>query len=130
MTEDARQVAQEIMQRLESAWNSASGKAFGEPFAEDADFVTIRGEYHHSREAIAAGHQGVFDTIYKGSSNHFELIQARKVAETVLLAHVRSTLDAPTGPLAGRHNSVFSLVVVRHAEGWRIASLHNTLVTQ
>jgi hypothetical protein len=46
----------------------------------------------------------------------------------VALAHVHSSLNAPSGPLAGRHEARFSLVLVREAVGWQIASFHNTLV--
>jgi hypothetical protein len=59
----AAAVAETIMQRLELAWNRADGAAFGEPFSADADFVAIRGDLHTGREAIAAGHQQIFDTI-------------------------------------------------------------------
>ena len=57
MTEGAEGVAAELIGRLERAWNEADGRAFGEPFAPEADFVTIRGEDLRGREAIATGHQ-------------------------------------------------------------------------
>ena len=64
---DPRTTAETLIKRLQDAWNAADGAAFGAPFAPDADFVTIRGELH-SGEAIAAGHQQIFDTIYAGRS--------------------------------------------------------------
>ncbi|HEX9942280.1 MAG TPA: SgcJ/EcaC family oxidoreductase [Thermoanaerobaculia bacterium] len=130
MSANAENVASEIINHLERAWNAADGQAFGEPFTADADFVDIRGEYHRSREAIAAGHQGIFDSIYKGSSMKYELLQARKLTDDVILAHSRGTLTAPAGPLAGTHNAVQSLVLIREGNGWKIASFHNTLVAQ
>jgi hypothetical protein len=33
-----------IVGQLEAAWNAMDGSAFAAPFAENADFVTIRGE--------------------------------------------------------------------------------------
>ena len=39
MAEGAEGVATEIIGRLERAWNAGDGRAFGEPFAPDADFV-------------------------------------------------------------------------------------------
>ena len=39
MAEGADSVAAELIGRLERAWNEADGRAFGEPFAPDADFV-------------------------------------------------------------------------------------------
>ena len=99
MAEGAEGVAAELIGRLERAWNEADGRAFGEPFAPDADFVTIRGEHLRGREAIAAGHQAIFDSIYKGSSTDFELTGARELSDEVILAHATAVLRAPSGPL-------------------------------
>jgi uncharacterized protein (TIGR02246 family) len=128
MAEGAEGVAAELIGRLERAWNEADGRAFGEPFAPDADFLTIRGEHLDGREAIAAGHQAIFDSIYKGSSIDFELTGARVLSEEVILAHATAVLRAPSGPLAGEHGAVQSLVLVRRGDGWEIAGLHNTLM--
>ena len=121
-------VANELIGRLEQAWNKADGRAFGEPFSADADFVDIRGEYHHGQEAIAAGHQAIFDSIYKGSSTNYKLIQARELLADVILALSTGVLRVPSGPLAGEHNAVQSLVLVREGDEWKIANFHNTLV--
>jgi uncharacterized protein (TIGR02246 family) len=128
MAAEAENVANELSGRLERAWNEADGRAFGEPFTAAADFVDIRGEYHRGQEAIAAGHQAIFDSIYKGSSNKIELIQARKLTDDVILAHTTSVLRAPSGPLAGEHRAVQSLVFIREGGEWKIAGYHNTLV--
>ena len=98
MAEGAEGVAAELIGRLERAWNEADGRAFGEPFAPDADFVTIRGEHLRGREAIAAGHQAIFDSIYKVSSTDFELTGARELSDGVILAHATAVLRAPSGP--------------------------------
>ena len=128
MAADAENVANELIGRLEQAWNEADGRAYGEPFTADADFVDIRGEYHRGQEVIAAGHQAIFDSIYKGSSANYELIQARELSDDVILAHATGVLRVPSGPLAGEHSAVQSLVLVRGDDGWKIAGFHNTLV--
>ncbi len=129
MAEGAENVATELIGRLEQAWNEADGRAFGEPFSADADFVDIRGEHHRGQEAIAAGHQAIFDSIYKCSSTNYDLVQARKLSDDVILAHATGVLRVPSGPLAGEHSAVQSLVLVRGDEGWKIAGFHNTLVS-
>jgi uncharacterized protein (TIGR02246 family) len=128
MDDEARQVAAELAGQLERAWNAADGAAYGAAFTEDADFVAIRGDYHRSRQAIAHGHQAILDTIYRGSQVRFEVTQARRLADGVILAHVRQAMDAPTGPLAGKGEATGTMVLVRRPEGWRIAAYHNTLV--
>jgi uncharacterized protein (TIGR02246 family) len=126
--QDPSAIAREIIQRLEDAWNAADGAAFGAPFAEDADFVTIRGEDHQGRAAIAGGHQGIFDTIYRGSAVTYTLLRARLLADDVVLAHASSALRVPSGPLAGEHNAVSTLALARGNGAWQIAAFHNTLV--
>ena len=124
---EPKEVAETIVKRLEDAWNAADGTAFGAPFSPDADFVAIRGEWV-SGPAIAAAHQQIFDTIYLGSTARFEVLRARPLSDTVILAHVRGKLSAPTGPLAGENEALASVVIVRDGNDHRIAAFHNTLV--
>lgn len=131
MSEQAvEEIAHRILKRLGDAWNAADGRGFAEPFAADADFVNIRGDYHRGREAIAQGHQSIFDTIYKGSRVAYTTLQARALTDDVILVHVRGELAVPTGPLAGEYRSVAMLVLVHLDQGpdWEIAAFHNTLV--
>lgn len=127
LTPDDRAALEQIVGQLEAAWNAMDGDAFGAPFADDADFVTIRGEHLRGRPAIAAGHAGIFQTIYAGSTNQYAVEGARLLRPEVALVHVHSRLNAPHGPLAGRHGARFSLVVTKEPGGWEIAALHNTL---
>jgi uncharacterized protein (TIGR02246 family) len=127
MNVDEQRIVSDIVSELEKAWNAADGAGFARPFAEDADFVNIRGEHMRTRDVIGRGHQGIFDTIYKGSVVRYEVTAVREIAPAVLVAHVRSKLKAPTGPLAGEHSSFFTLVVVQDRNDWRIAAFHNTL---
>jgi uncharacterized protein (TIGR02246 family) len=118
-----------LLEQMERAWNRADGAAFGRLFADDTDFVDIRGTHHRGDGAvIGAGHQGIFDTIYAGSTVRFELDVAREVAPRCFVAVATSTLDAPTGPLQGVNNSRLTMVIVDQGERWAITALHNTLV--
>ena len=124
---DIESMGRDILQELEAAWNDASGERFGRPFSADAEFVDIRGEHHRGQEAIARGHQGIFDTIYLGSRVRFQLIQAHTLAETIVLLHSTADLETPSGPLAGRQPSIQSIVLRREGTEWKVASFHNTL---
>jgi uncharacterized protein (TIGR02246 family) len=124
MTNHAIKIADNLIDDLEQAWNNADGKAFGKHFTATAYFVDIRGELHQSKKTIAAGHQEIFDSLYKDSRIQYTLIQARKVGKGVILAHIAGELTAPSG----QHKSLQSLVLVRRHSGWKISSFHNTLV--
>lgn len=122
-----RAALETIVGRLETAWNSMDAAGFSSSFADDADFVNIRGEHHRGRPAIAAGHEAIFRTVYAGSTCHFTLEAARLLRTEVALVHVHSTLDVPSGPLKGRHAARFSLVLTKQGGDWEIAAFHNTL---
>jgi uncharacterized protein (TIGR02246 family) len=126
MDDDARQVAEPVLQRLEQAWNAADGAAFAAPFTDDADFVDIRGDHHRTRDAIGHGHQQIMETIYRGSRVRYTLEQARRLADGVILAHSSAVLDVPGGPMAGTHRAIASWVLVPAGGEWRIAAFHNT----
>jgi uncharacterized protein (TIGR02246 family) len=113
--------------RLEQAWNQADGDAFGRAFTDDADFVDIRGDHHQGRTAIALGHQGIFDTIYAGSSVRFDVEAARAIAPGVVVAVAGSTMTAPTGPLQGTNHARMTAVLTLGFDGWAVAAFHNTL---
>ncbi len=122
-------VAVEVLGRLESAWNAGDGAAFGAAYAPDASFVTIRGDRIRGSVAIAQGHAGIFATIYAGSVNTMELVRAEELAPGVVLSLAVSTLECPSGPLAGIHQASSTSVITRAADGsWLVASTHNTLV--
>jgi uncharacterized protein (TIGR02246 family) len=116
-----------VVNQLEAAWNGMDGSAFAAPFAGDADFVTIRGEHFRGRPAIGAGHAAIFRTIYAGSTVRFTVESARLLRPDVALLHVRSVLNAPSGPLAGEHSACFSMVLTKERGSWEIAGFHNTL---
>ena len=126
---DPRQPAESFFAAIESAWNAADGERYGVEFAEVTDFVNIRGEHHRGDGTyIGTAHQGIFDTIYRGSSVHYEIDGARELAPGVVVAQATSTLDAPGGPLQGRHNSKMTVVLVEEGGDWKATAFHNTLV--
>jgi uncharacterized protein (TIGR02246 family) len=126
MTTAEHDEAERLVGRLQTAWNAMDGAAFAAPFAEDADFVNILGEHFRGRERVAAGHVGIFRSIYAGSTVDMKLERVRLLRPDVALAHVHSILDVPQGLLAGRHVARFSMVLTRGAHGWEIAAFHNT----
>ena len=127
LTSEDRSAFESIVRQLESAWNAMDGSAFAAPFAKDADFVTIRGEHFRGRPRIAAGHDAIFRTLYAGIKNKLTVESARLVRPEVALVHVHSVLDAPSGPLKGKHGARFSMVLTKERGGWEIAALHNTV---
>ena len=119
-------VATTLVAHLEQTWNRADGAAFGAAFADDSDFVDIRGVHHRGRAAIAAGHQAILDSIYRDSTVRYELEHARQAGPCCIVAIVHATLEAPHGPLQGTNHARFTLTITDEAAGWRINAFHNT----
>jgi len=57
------------------------------------------------------------------------VLQARDLDDRIIVAHVRGTLTAPGGPLAGEHEALATVVLVRVDGGCQVAAFHNTLIT-
>ncbi|HLL62772.1 MAG TPA: SgcJ/EcaC family oxidoreductase [Propionibacteriaceae bacterium] len=128
MTTDPHTVASDFYGKIEKAWNAADGAAFAEPFAADASFVDIRGQAHDGTAAIGGGHQGIFATVYRGSTVQYDLDTARNITGSVVLTRARATLTVPGGPLAGTHHSLLTAVLQETGDGWLAVAFHNTLV--
>jgi uncharacterized protein (TIGR02246 family) len=128
MNNNHEEIGRTIIAELERGWNAADGPGFARPFTTDADFVDIRGAFHHGREAIGHGHQAIFESVYRGSRIAYTLEQVRALADGVILLHSTAVLDTPSGPLAGQGRAIQSMVLVREGEEWKIASFQNTMV--
>jgi uncharacterized protein (TIGR02246 family) len=128
MQTDPTTIATGWLDRIEDAWNRADGPGFGEAFAEESDFVDIRGDHHRGSATIAHGHQAIFDTVYAGSTVHYDLDVARAVGPESVLAVATSTLEAPTGPLQGTNHSRLTAVITRQGDRWLASAFQNTLI--
>lgn len=124
-------IAATAFDQLERAWNQSDGAAFGALFADDTDFVDIRGGHHRGDGGlIGHGHQALFDSIYAGSVVRYQLETARLLAPGIVVAVATSTLDAPTGPLQGVNHSRMTAVIADQGDRWAITAFHNTLVIE
>ncbi len=125
-----KEISKTIAAQLETGWNNANGAQFALPFAAQSDFVDIRGALHPNSPAavIGAEHDGIFASLYKSSKVKFSVIQANPIDTNTILAHIRASLDTPSGPLAGKTNSTITLVLVQQGGDWKIRGFHNTLV--
>jgi uncharacterized protein (TIGR02246 family) len=129
-TLDPSTVAGHQLNELERAWNRADGNAYGDAFADDTDFVDIRGTHHRGRAAVGAGHQALFDSIYSGSTIRYQLDTARLIAPGCVVAVARATLTTPRGPIPGVNHSRLTAVLTQHDRTWSVTAFHNALVLE
>ena len=119
-----------IVAGLEASWNVADGAGYGTAFAEDADFVNVYGHHFHGRAVIAAGHQQIFDTVYRGSRIAGTVEGVRTIGPGVALARVAYHLRIPRDGAEHEARARATLVLTNGGAGWRIAAFHNTPIAE
>ena len=119
-----------IVAGLEASWNAADGAGYGTAFAEDADFVNVYGHHFHGRAVIAAGHQQIFDTVYRGSRIAGTVEGVRTIGPGVALARVAYHLRIPRDGAEHEARARATLVLTNGGTGWRIAAFHNTPIAE
>ena len=85
----------EIVRRLEQAWNNGDSVAWTAEFANDADFIHVLGGFFHGSRDIEHAHRTIFDTIYKGSNNHYEVEKVRLLRPDVAVVFIRDNREEP-----------------------------------
>ena len=124
-------VASTQFELMEQAWNDADGLAFGNLFADDTEFVNIRGEHHRGNGAyIGRAHQQLFDSVYAGSTVHYHTDVARLIAPGCIVAVTSATMVAPAGPLQGTNHARITTVITETDGRWSVTAFHNTLVKE
>ena len=126
-TQSADETAmRESVKQMETGWNKKSGAMFAKPFAEDADYVVINGNYIKGRAAIEAGHQRIFDTIYKDTTLTLTVKQIRFLRPDVAVVHVNGQRVGPTKDVV--NDAMITIVMTKQKDGWLIAAFQNTAV--
>jgi uncharacterized protein (TIGR02246 family) len=128
MTTD-EQALREVVQQLEAAWNKGDSVAWTRLFTDDADFIHVLGGHFTGAAAIEQGHRAIFDTIYKGSTNKFEVEKIRFVNDSVAIVFLFATLKVVQPGLPPLINARPTLIAERRDAAWKIVTFQNTMVT-
>lgn len=121
----------EIIKGVQDGWNAGDGHAFAASFAEDADYIPVHGMHVKGQAAIGEGHQHIFDTIYKGSTNVFTVEDVRFIRPDVAVAHVHHHLKLqqpvkwPSGETVRGAQARSTWVLSKDEGKWSVAAFHN-----
>jgi uncharacterized protein (TIGR02246 family) len=116
------------VEQLAKGWNAKSGAEFAKPFAEDADYVVINGMRIKGDKAIADGHQGIFDSIYKNTTLTLAADSIRFLRPDVAVVHVSAALKIVEGETSRATDAKITLVMTKTNGRWEIAAFQNTQV--
>lgn len=116
----------EIVKQVETGWNTRDGKAFAAVFTTDADYVVVNGMYIKGREAIEKGHQQIFDTIFKDSTNKATIKSVRFLRPDVAIVHVEWNLTVRSEGKEEKGRALNTMFMAKENGKWSIAAFHNT----
>lgn len=115
-----------LVKTMEDGWAKKDGNLFASPFADNADYVVVNGMYLKGKKAIAASHQGIFDSFYKETFIKTEVQSVRFIRPDVAIVHY-------TGKMTGKSNgkdvdsdAIMSLTVEKVNGIWQIDAFQNT----
>ena len=111
-----------LWQTMAAGWLRGDAKAFGAVFAEDVDFVTVRGEELRGREAVVAGHARLFAGPLRGTRLIPEIHLVRPFTGGLSLVHAVTVIE-PHGPTTHAQ-----AIVADAPNGPLIAAFHNMTV--
>jgi uncharacterized protein (TIGR02246 family) len=124
---DAAAAVHELFGDLLDAWGRGDGRAYGDLFTADADYVAFDGTRTVGAAAIGGSHQRLFDTWLKGTRLVGEVTAVRLLAPGVAVVIATGATLMP-GKRRPVRPSIQTLVAVATDDGWRFASFHNTRV--
>jgi uncharacterized protein (TIGR02246 family) len=124
------QAIEALVGDVERAWNSHDMSRFAAAFAEDADFVNVRGWWWRGRGEIEQNHAHLHETIFSDSSMELERAATREVGADVAVAHVKWRMVGHEvgGPqqTSEPRSGIWSWVIRDRAGRLEIVSSHNT----
>ena len=110
-----------LWRTMVKGWANADAAVFASAFAEDVEFVTVRGEELFGRDAVEAVHESLFGTVYRDTRLTAEPGLIRPLADGLFLVHATSTV---TPPGIGTHAQA---IVARREGAWSIIAFHNMI---
>jgi len=128
--EDTKAEVELLLSSLIDCWNRHDVPTLASYFAEDADFVNVLGARMHGRPTIEAQHKRLHETIFRRTVLRDLAITVRFVRDDVAVAHMQWEMTGAE-PVPGWNvpeirQGIFSYILVRHNNGWRITAAHNT----
>lgn len=118
-----------VLRGFEEAWNRHDMDAFGRLFADDADFVNVRGTRWIGRPAIQQAHTASHAAQFKNSRLRIGDTTVRFPKPEVAVA--RSVWDleghtSPTGEPQPPRKGILTNVLANGPAGWKIVTSQNT----
>lgn len=106
-------------------WAQGDAVRFAANFSQDCDFTTVRGDKPSGRAGIAAGHEALFRTVYRGSTLTARVRDIRYLRDDIATVNAESDITGPDGTVLARTHALAVLEFDAGAERWSITAFHN-----
>ena len=120
---------EDLVSAWAAAWNRHDAEAAAELVVPEVDFVNVLGRWFKGKDEFLEHHRQLHSGQMRNSLwrnlNH----EARFVGENLVVVHLEWTIECdenPDGTPRRRRQGIFTWVVLRLEETWRIAAAHNT----
>ena len=129
MTGD-EQAIDDILKKIEAAWNAGDSKAYADSFAEDVSFIHIYGGQLDGRGGVEAAHRQIFDTVYKGSRLRISVRSVRFVRPDVAIVFSHARLTFYEGNETRDLETRPTLILVKQQGAWQVVTFQNTRISE
>lgn len=121
------QAIHEVMQTLSEGWTNGSGEQFASVFADEHDFIVWNGLYNRGMnpKENAAGHQQIFDTMYKNTRLHYVVDKVKFIRDDIALAHVFGAVNSKSESRPKDPQVLWTALLEKQRGNWKIISFHN-----
>ncbi|MFC9995333.1 SgcJ/EcaC family oxidoreductase [Nocardia sp. NPDC127526] len=121
-----------LLRAQADAWAAGDGAAFAATFTDDADFVSVIGEFIQGRAEMTTEMQQGFDGFMKGTrmSEPATLKIRFPAPDTAIMITQGVRPSRPDNPAGPDEQSIQTRVAVRANGTWLFTSFQNTRVTQ
>ena len=120
-----------LVDRMTAAFNAHDARAATAMYAEDADFVSVRGEHAHGRIEIEKRLARIFATRAGAATLRTLDTSIRFPRSDAAIVHVTNELSglvAADGSRLPPHQELSVRVLLKAKGQWKVAAFHNTII--
>jgi uncharacterized protein (TIGR02246 family) len=123
-----------ILQEEVAAWNKGDAQAYSLHFATDGTFTNILGMFFTGHQAFLDRHEEIFKGMFRGTVLRQDVVSLKFVRPETSVVETLTWISglSPSGPPPGTHADAkgrlrtrLLQVMVKDADGWKIAVYHN-----
>ena len=118
-----------VVRSFADTWNRHDMAAFGQLFAQDAQFVNVVGSWWKGRAAIQGAHEFTHSNMFKDSRLTVEATEVRFPVKEIAIARSKWSLQGhttPEGAALPPRNGILVNVLAQSPDGWKIIDSQNT----